>query len=85
MHQTQHDAKEDTQTWVQSHKQEPRARPQVTPAQNGCSKAWLLLDCLHAEIGNVQGALEGSEWNELLGYNVVAALTLCTDVPQDEI
>ena len=31
MHQTQHDAKEDTQTWVQSCEQEPRARPQAMP------------------------------------------------------
>ena len=85
IHKTQHDAEEGTRTLVRRHEQEPQVRPQATPTQNGCSKAWLLLDPLHAEIGSVCEALEVSESNELLGYNGAAVLTICADVLWDEI
>lgn len=56
-------------------------------AQNGCREAWLLLDHLHAEICIVHEALEDNEGNELslAGYNRSAALSVCADIPQDEV
>lgn len=69
---------------VQRKEQEP-TMPQATHARKGCSEAWLLLDRLHAEIRSVHEALEDCEGNELSGYNRSAALSLCTDVPQDEV
>ena len=49
--------------------------------------AWLLLDRLRAEIRIVHGALEDNDGNELslAGYNRSAALSVCADVPQDEV
>lgn len=72
---------------AQSHGHIRQARPQAARAQNGCCKAWLLLDRLRAEIVNVREALEDKEGNELslAGYNRSAALSVCTDIPKDEV
>ncbi|KAH9068269.1 hypothetical protein EDB83DRAFT_2222807, partial [Lactarius deliciosus] len=63
---------------------------EATPARRGCRDAWLLLDRLHNEIGKVpDDVLEDGEGNEpsyeLSGYNKMAALSICADVPQDEL
>ncbi|KAF8260477.1 hypothetical protein EI94DRAFT_1706270 [Lactarius quietus] len=70
---------------VPRHELEPQERLQATTAQNGCGEAWFLLDSLHAEIGSVHKALETGEGNELTGYNRIAALSICADIPQDEL
>ncbi|KAH9022278.1 hypothetical protein EDB85DRAFT_2151865 [Lactarius pseudohatsudake] len=63
---------------------------EATPARRGCRDAWLLLDRLRDEIGKVpDDVLEEGEGNEpsyeLSGYNKAAALSICADVPQDEL
>ncbi|KAH9010934.1 hypothetical protein EDB83DRAFT_378225 [Lactarius deliciosus] len=66
-----------------------RQQPPATPARKGCRAAWLLLDQLRAEIARFRcETLErgGNELsNELSGYDRSAALSVCTDVPQDEV
>jgi hypothetical protein len=78
---------ERAQSLVQSHGHIRQARPQAAHAQSGCCEAWLLLDRLCTEIVNVHEALEDKEGNELslAGYNRSAALSICTDVPKDEV
>jgi hypothetical protein len=68
----------------------PKQKLQATPARKGCRDAWRLLDRLRAGIGKIPCEVledgEGSELlNELLGYNNSAALSLCNDVPRDEV
>ncbi|KAH9016244.1 hypothetical protein EDB84DRAFT_1567344 [Lactarius hengduanensis] len=63
---------------------------EATPARRGCRDAWLLLDRLRDKIGKVpDDVLEEGEGNEpsyeLSGYNKAAALSICADVPQDEL
>src|SRR6266702_278764 len=70
--------------------QKPKQKPQATPARKGCRDAWLLLDHLHARIGKLpHEVLEDKGGDELLyelsGYNRSAALSICTDVPRDEL
>ncbi|KAH9010057.1 hypothetical protein EDB85DRAFT_2240366, partial [Lactarius pseudohatsudake] len=66
-----------------------RQQPPATPAWKGCRAAWLLLDRLRAEIARFRcenlerGGNELS--NELSGYGRSAALSVCADVPQDEV
>ncbi|KAH9008273.1 hypothetical protein EDB84DRAFT_1447042 [Lactarius hengduanensis] len=59
------------------------------PARKGCRTAWLLLDHLRAEIVKFpREVLEGGGnelWNELSGYNRSSALSVCADVPRDEL
>ena len=78
---------EHARSLAQSHGQIQQARPQATLARTGCSKAWLLLDRLRTKIGVVREALEDNEGNELTlaGYNRSAALSICADVPKDEV
>ena len=70
---------------VETCQQKPQEGPQVAIAQEGCRKGWILLDRLRSEIGFVYEGLEDNESNELLGYNRVAALEVCADVPRDEV
>ena len=86
LHRTTHEAEHarslaQRQGWIH------RARPQVTHARTGCHEAWLLLDHLHTEISIVHEALEDNEGNELTlaGYNRCAVLSVCADVPKDEV
>ncbi|KAF8259667.1 hypothetical protein EI94DRAFT_1706943 [Lactarius quietus] len=65
--------------------QKPEDRAQGMLARNGCRKGWLLLDRLCAKIGMVREVLEDGEGDELLGYNKSAALSICADVPLDEV
>ncbi|KAI9431976.1 hypothetical protein H4582DRAFT_1821850 [Lactarius indigo] len=64
-------------------------QPQATPARKGCRTAWLLLDRLQAEIVKFPPeVLEGGGdelWTDLSGYNRNSALSVCADVPQDEL
>ncbi|KAN0132254.1 hypothetical protein V8E53_010020 [Lactarius tabidus] len=80
----QHEA-QDAQGLAQGRVQKPWDRPQVMPAQTGCHKGWLLLDRLCVELGHVCEVLEDSNDSELLGYSRGAAVSICTDVPQDEL
>jgi hypothetical protein len=64
-----------------------QAEPSSDACLDGCCEAWLLLDYLCTEIGIVHGALEDNKGNELslAGYNRSTTLSVCTDVPQDEV
>ena len=74
---------EQARNLVQSHK----GKPQASWARNDCRGAWLLLDCLRAEIRIIHGALEDNDGNELslAGYNRSAVLSVCADIPQNEV
>ena len=86
LHGTMHEAEHarslaQCQGWIH------QARPQVMHAHTGCHEAWLLLDHLHTEISIVHEALEDNEGNELTlaGYNRCAMLSICADIPKDEV
>ena len=76
---------QDAQGLVQRCARNPQDRPQTALPRTGCHKGWILLDHLRAEIGHVCEVLEDSEDNELVGYNRDAALSICADVPRDEL
>ena len=82
VHETKH-ARSSAQSCGQIH----RAMSQATRTRTGCHEAWLLLDRLRAEINIVHEALEDNEGNELslAGYNRSAVLSVCADVPKDEV
>ena len=82
VHETKH-----AQSLAQSCGQIHQAMSQATCTQTGCHEAWLLLDHLHTEISIVHKALEDNEGNELslAGYDRSATLSVCADVPKDEV
>ena len=86
LNRTEHEG-EHARSLAQSHGRIQQARPRSTLARTGCREAWVLLDRLRTEISIVREALEDNEGNELslAGYNRSAALSVCTDVPKDEI
>lgn len=54
--------------------------------RKGCRDAWLLLDQLHAVIGNIPcNVSDGKQGDELANYNRSAALTACAEIPVDEL
>jgi len=54
--------------------------------RNGCPDGWLLLDRLHAAIGNIPCNIpEGKQGDELASFNHNTALTACARIPLDEL